>query len=349
MFGATSSREMGETLSTDLPAGTAPSPWRLSKIARRLSIGLVVLAVLAGGVMGAVRYGVTFWLYRGFPAPKAPSTVLVVAPGRARVLRVVPATTQRILVRTSALNGWADPVYVVLPPGYTQHPWVRYPVLYLLHGFPGEPLNFFTAGDLVPTYEVLVAEQRVQPMILVVPSGSKHFLTDEEWANGVRPHNAWETFVARSLVATIDARYRTITSGRSRAIAGLSEGGYASLNIGFHHPGEFDVLESWSGYMKADNIPAIFGRRAELRRYNSPADQLPAVASPLRANHVFVWFYIGSDDPLLSQNRHFAAELERFGISHQFQVLRGRGHSWALWRSMTTSSLIFASQHFGYG
>ena len=193
--------------------------------------------------MGAVRYGVTFWLYRGFPAPKAPSTVLVVAPGRARVLRVVPATTQRILVRTSALNGWADPVYVVLPPGYTQHPWVRYPVLYLLHGFPGEPLNFFTAGDLVSTYEVLVAEQRVQPMILVVPSGSKHFLTDEEWANGVRPHNAWETFVARSLVATIDARYRTITSGRSRAIAGLSEGGYASLNIGFHHPGEFDVFE----------------------------------------------------------------------------------------------------------
>jgi enterochelin esterase-like enzyme len=314
-----------------------------------VSIGLVVLAVLAGGVTGAIQYGVTFWLYRGFPAPKAPSTVLVVAPGRTRVVRVVPATTQRILVRASALKRWADPVYIVLPPGYAQHPWVHYPVLFLLHGFPGEPQTFITAGDLVPTYEVLLAEQRVQPMIIVVPSGSKHYLTDEEWANGVRAHSAWETFVARDLVATVDARYRTIPSGPARAIAGLSEGGYAALNIGFHHPNEFGVLESWSGYMKADDIPAIFGRRAELRRYNSPADQLPVVASSLRANHVSIWFYIGSDDPLVTENRHFAAELERLHISHQFQVLRGRGHSWALWRSMMTSSLVFASQHLDHG
>jgi S-formylglutathione hydrolase FrmB len=69
----------------------------------------------------------------------------------------------------------------------------------------------------------------------------------------VSPGNGWETFVTRDLVRAIDARYRTIPDGTARGLAGLSEGGYGALNIGLHHPGEFDLLESWSGYMIADN------------------------------------------------------------------------------------------------
>ncbi len=339
---------MSRELATGMSSQGAPSRWRLLETLMRLSTALVVLAALAVGVTGAVRYGVTFWLYRGFSAPNVPATVPVRVPGGTRIVRVVPATTEEILVKSSALGGWADPVYVVLPPGYAQHPRIRYPVLYLLHGTPGEPLNFFNVGDLIPTYEVLVAEGRVQPMILVVPSGAKNFFTDTEWANGVRPQSAWETFVARDLVRTIDARYRTIRSGRSRGIAGLSEGGYGALNIGFHHLGEFSLLESWSGYMEAENIPAIFGKQAGLLRYNSPADQLPLVAPSLRSDHVFVWLYDGTDDPLLSQSRLFATQLARFGVSSLFQAVHGH-HSWALWRSMLSRSLIVASEHLGHG
>ena len=69
----------------------------------------------------------------------------------------------------------------------------------------------------------------------------------------------WETFVARDLVETIDARYRTIRSPAGRAIGGLSEGGYGAINIGLHHPREFKVIESWSGYAEAADISSIFG------------------------------------------------------------------------------------------
>ena len=69
------------------------------------------------------------------------------------------------------------------------------------------------------------------------------------------------TSCARSTRATARSRPR-----RGAALAGLSEGGYGALNIGIHHPGEFRVLESWSGYERADDIGAIFGHRAVAAR-----------------------------------------------------------------------------------
>src|SRR5581483_9834151 len=97
--------------------------------------------------------------------------------------------------------------------------------------------------------------------------------------------------------------YRTVPSRRGRAIGGLSEGGYGALNIAFHHPDEFGVIESWSGYMSADNIPAIFSGRRALLAYNSPAAYLPRIAAVLRRNGTYVWFYTGRRDPLLKQNQ----------------------------------------------
>ena len=45
----------------------------------------------------------------------------------------------------------------------------------------------------------LVALRRARPLILVMPFGSTGTFTDKEWANGIRPHEGWETFVARDL------------------------------------------------------------------------------------------------------------------------------------------------------
>src|SRR5258706_3641921 len=213
----------------------------------------------------------TFWLYRGFAAPSTAPSVSVSGPGGTRHVRVVPASVETFSVASPALAGYRDLVYVVLPPGYAQHPRQRYPVLYLLHGFPGDPANFLTIGGVAGTEAALIAAGRMKPVILVMPSGSRSFFDAEGWVNGVMPGNRWETFVARDLVHAVDVRYRTISAGAGRGIARLSEGGYAALNIGVHHPGEFGLLESWSGYMVADHKRSIFGSGLRLRRYNSPA------------------------------------------------------------------------------
>jgi len=290
------------------------------------------IVAVSGGLIGTYHYLDNYWLYRGFPPPKDPA--FVSTRGRLVTLKVTSA----------ALGGRRQSVDVYLPPGYAARPAERYPVVYLLHGFPGVPTSYFRAGRLGVVEDVLVAKKKAQPAILVAPYGSTGAFTDKEWANGVRPHEDWETFLARDVVNAVDARYRTIRAGWARALVGLSEGGYGALNIGIHHPGKFKVLESWSGYTTADDIASIFGRTGALLRWNSPALTLAAAAPALRAAHTFVWFYSGSvDRGLLRQNLAFARELAKLRIPVHYSVVRG-GHDWALWRGQADNALLAASE-----
>jgi enterochelin esterase-like enzyme len=263
---------------------------------------------------------------------------------------VVAPTVQNITVPSPALGGYADPVSVVLPPRYASHPGQRYPVLYLLHGFPGLPVQYLNVGQVLATEATLVAAGRMKPMILVLPTGTRSSLGlgNTEWANGIRSANGWETFVAHDLVSAIDARYRTIASGTARGIGGLSAGGYGALNIGLHHPGQFGLLESWSGYVLADRIPAIFGRSSTVLNYNSPAKWITTVAPQVRADRTYIWFYSGASDSLAPQNRAFGAQLATLGVAHQYFLAPGR-HNWQLWRGLMPQALITASDHLRHG
>jgi enterochelin esterase-like enzyme len=306
---------------------------RLPGRGRLGTAGVVLLLVgfLAGGLVGTARYLRNYWLYRGFPPPRDPAFVMS------------HGTTQRLYVMSPALGGRRQPVDVYLPPGYATHPARHYPVLYLLHGVPGRPGAFLQTVRAGVVEDILIAKHRLRPLILVMPFGSTGSFTDEEWADGVRPRSGWETFVARDLVRAIDARYRTIATGSARGIGGLSEGGYGAFNIALHHPGEFKVAESWSGYERAADLRPIFGHRPALLRWNSPLERLPAVAPRLRADHAYFWFYSGRDDRLRPQNIAFAQLLAHERIPHRFYLVRG-GHNWALWRGQAFRALLVASR-----
>jgi enterochelin esterase-like enzyme len=299
----------------------------------RLAAALGAAALVAFGLLGAVRYLQNFWLYRGFPPPKDPALVQA---GHA----------ERMYVTSAALGGRRQPVDVYLPPGYEAAGTARYPVMYLLHGFPGRPGAFLRTVRLGVVEDVLLHRHRVRPFILVMPFGSTGTFTDKDWANGVRSGEAWETFVSHDLVGAVDSRFRRSSTGSGRVLAGLSEGGYGALNIGLHHPGEFRVLESWSGYERADNLKSIFGGDRTLLRANSPLTTLTGVAGRLRASRTYVWGYSGTTDSFRAQNADFARALARVGIPHRFKQVRG-GHNWAFWRAQAADALLAASHHLG--
>jgi enterochelin esterase-like enzyme len=309
---------------------------------------IAIVMLVAAGVVGASRYVSGFWLYRGFAPPVAPHSVTVRGARGTRHVPVVLPSLQSITVRSPALGGYADPVYVLLPPGYASHPRQHYPVLYLLHGFPGLATGFLNIGQVATTEATLVAAGRMRPIIMVLPTGPKSFLTDEEWVNGIHAGSAWDTFVARDLVNAIAAHYRTISRAGGRGIGGLSAGGYGALNIGLHHPGEFALVQSWSGYMWADHIPAVLGHNTALMNYNSPAKWISVVAPQLRAEHAYIWFYIGASDPQAAQNRAFAAKLTALRVAHRFFEPPGT-HNWRLWRGQVSQALITASEHLSHG
>jgi enterochelin esterase-like enzyme len=305
---------------------------------KRVPLHWVVLPLLAAfvavGGIAVYRYVDNYWLYRGFSPPHDPVWV------------ATRGTTLRTYVSSPALGGRRQPVDVYLPPGYRSHPHRRYAVMYLLHGVPGRPAAFLQTVRMGVVEDELVGVHRARPLILVMPFGSTGSFNDKEWANGIRPNEDWATFVSNDVVHFVDAHFRTIRAARGRALAGLSEGGYGALNIGLWHPGEFGVLESWSGYEVADPIASIFGHGKAMLTANSPLDTLAGVAGALRRAHTYVWFYSGSDDHFRTQNERFAAALSRAGISHRFFLLRG-GHNWALWRGSAARAYLAASRHLG--
>jgi enterochelin esterase-like enzyme len=303
-----------------------------------VALGAIALACafVAVGFVGVDRYGRNYWLYRGFPPPHDPAYV------------TQAGTQEHIQISSRALGGRSQDVYVYLPPGYAGNPTRRYPVLYLLHGFPGRPLAFMLTVRMGVVEDELVAKGLAQPVILVMPFGSTGTFTDKEWANGDRLGEGWATFVARDVVRAIDLQYRTIPNRSGRAIAGLSEGGYGALNIAFQHPGEFGVVESWSGYEQAAKIRSIFGQDSSDIAANSPLLRLPLVARMLRRDKTFIWFYTGRGDHDARENQAFAADLRRFRVPHDYLEPSG-GHNWALWRGEAAAAYLAAARRLASG
>jgi enterochelin esterase-like enzyme len=315
------------------PAGTTAEAGSLARRALAAVAPVLVLVVfLAGGGLGVYRYLWNYWVYRGFAAPHDPAFI------------TQTGTTQTLRLASPAVGGRRQEVVVYLPPGYDSQPTRRYPVLYLLHGFPGTPRAFQHELRMGVIDDVFTTQHRAQPLILVMPFGSTGQFTDKEWANGYRSHQDWETFLARDVVHAIDSRYRTIRSGSGRALAGLSEGGYGALNIGLHHPGEFGVLESWSGYERADPLRSIFGTSSARLAWNSPFRLLPRVGRTLRRDVTYIWLYSGTTDRLRAQNTRFARSLSTLRIRHHYFVANG-GHEWALWRRYAPAAYLVAAEH----
>jgi enterochelin esterase-like enzyme len=293
-----------------------------------------MVAFVGVGLLGVYRYVDNYWVYRGFAPPHDAAFVRV------------RGTSERFYLASPALGGRRQPVDVYLPPGYASHPRRAYPVLYLLHGVPGRPGAFIDTVRMGVVEDELVALHKARPMILVMPFGSTGSFTDKEWANGIHSNERWETYLARDVVRAVDARYRTIRSGRRRALGGLSEGGYGALNIAIHNPGEFRVVESWSGYTIADTIPSVFGHDQTLLRLNSPQLTVRAAAPRLRRANTYFWFYSGSGDRELKQNTRFAQTLTRLHLDHRYAVVHG-GHNWAIWRARAALAYLAASRGLG--
>lgn len=257
---------------------------------------------------------------------------------------VPQGSLQRYLVYSPAVAR-TQPVYVYLPPGYDPNLRPGYPVLYLLHGNPGGPGSFIGAVPAGPTEDSLLARRLVRPTILVMPLGAPDPLTETSWANGIGPSAAWETFLARDVVHWVDSTFDTNPVAASRGIAGLSDGGYGALNIALHHPNEFHLVESWSGYEHADPAEVdVYGTDPSRLAENSPALTLTRVALTLRREGAYFWLTVGWQDGERFENAEFASQLARDGIRHTFLLLPG-SHLPSVYREELADALVTASNH----
>jgi S-formylglutathione hydrolase FrmB len=187
-----------------------------------------------------------------------------------------PVSIQRIKVHSSAIQGnlsgeAADrEVLVVLPPGYVADRAKRYPVVYALHGYSIGAEQWSHEIHLPQTVEGAFANG-AREMIIVLPD-SKTAYGGSMYSRSVTTGD-FETFIARDLVAYIDAHYRTIANRGSRGLAGHSMGGYGVARIGMAHPDVFGALYLMSpGLNIHPGAPLDAKGQAAIDALRKPAD-----------------------------------------------------------------------------
>ncbi len=230
----------------------------------------------------------------------------------------------------SATTGSSRRTTIYLPAGFNPADSTRYPVLYLLHGSGGDEDAWQELGRATFILDNLIANGKAEKMIVVMPNGNIDRNSSPLQTSGERPgmsngrwmDGAFELYFPE-LVEAIDNLYPTIQSAEGRAVAGLSMGGFHSMNISRIYPEKFSYVGLFSA---ATTAHASKNKIAEV--FENEIDRLKAqMQGPLK----LYWIGIGTDDFLYEENVNYRAMLDSIAFPYQYHESAG-GHQWSNWR-----------------
>ena len=241
----------------------------------------------------------------------------------------VPHGTVSKVWYDSPTLGTSRRMTVYTPPTYgsTDEP---YPVLYLLHGMGGDEDAWTTLGRATQILDNLIAKGIAKPMIVVMPNGNAALQSAPgESADGFvvpttnLPHTMDGTFESSfmDIVNFVDSNYNTIDNKAGRAVAGLSMGGFHSLNISAMYPDVFDYVGLFSA--------AIAPRSKSNTKFFEERDG--KIAELFANNPKLYWIGIGTDDFLFDENVKYRKFLDDNGFVYSYVESDG-GHVWKNWR-----------------
>jgi enterochelin esterase-like enzyme len=226
------------------------------------------------------------------------------------------------------------PTVVYLPPGYDPHR--RYPVVYLLQGFPGSPYQFVDGVGLLSYADNQIASGALPPFLAVAaPAGID--VHHGDWTG------VWERYLTDVVVPWADAHLLTVASRKGRIIAGLSSGGYGAVDIGLRHPTLFGTLEAWSGYFHPFRAGALVHADAAVMNAHDPSILTRREAPLLRrlGTRFFLSCGTTTDRVTAGWTKTFSTELGDLRLLHRLWLGPG-GHDGALWRAQLPAALHYA-------
>ncbi len=261
----------------------------------------------------------------------------------ALALSTLPAAASTISVRTfhSAALGRDWQYVIYLPTGYRADT-ASYPVLYLLHGNNGEPMDWVTQGDLQTTADTLIARREIAPVVIVMPQGGTDWYVDRK--------EKMETAFFEDLMPEIERRYAVAGDRGGRAIGGVSMGGFGALRYAMEHPDAFCGALLLSPAIYANDPPpdssarrvGVFGdHQFDLhvwRALNYPALWNGYFARPWRLP---VFVASGDDDLVIqAESSLLYTRLREAGNPAALRIVDG-GHVWPVWRELLPAALKY--------
>ncbi|WP_420155938.1 alpha/beta hydrolase-fold protein, partial [Siphonobacter sp.] len=206
---------------------------------------------------------------------------------------------------------------VYTPPGYAKNK--KYPVLYLLHGIGGDEKEWLNGGKPQVILDNLYAENKLQPMIVVMPNG-RAMKDDRPIGNifdkeKVEAFSTFEKDLLNDLIPFVEKKYPALKDREHRAIAGLSMGGGQSLNFGL---GNLDTFAWVGGFSSAPNT-------------RKPEELVP---NPEEAKKKLklLWISCGDKDNLITFSKRTHDYLYEKKVPHVYYVEPGV-HDFKVWKN----------------
>ena len=264
------------------------------------------------------------------------TNVFIIGGERADLYKVndVPHGTVSKVWYDSPSLGMDRRLTVYTPAGY-ETSGKRYPVFYLLHGMGGDENAWSELGRATQILDNLIAQGKAEPMIVVMTNGNAALEAapgESSLGWDVQPtfqlpktmEGSFETHFPE-VVKFIDKNYRTKVHKKSRAIAGLSMGGFHSLHISKQYPDMFNYV----GLFSAAIMP---GKNVTSPIYQDMEGKL---ATQFAKKLALYWMGIGKTDFLYKANEEYRKLLDEKG--HPYEYFENEdGHIWRNWRIYLT-------------
>ena len=263
------------------------------------------------------------------------TNVFIIGGERADLYKVndVPHGTVSKVWYDSPTAGFDRRLTIYTPAGY-ETSGMRYPVFYLLHGMGGDENAWSELGRATQILDNLIAQGKAEPMIVVMTNGNiaLEAAPGESSLGYVPPtfqlpktmEGSFETHFPDG-VKFVDKHYRTKANKKSRAIAGLSMGGFHSLHISKQYPDMFNYV----GLFSAAIMP---GKNVSSPVYEDMEEKL---ALQFAKKPALYWIAIGKTDFLYKANVEYRKLLDEKGYPYEY-FENEDGHIWKNWRIYLT-------------
>jgi S-formylglutathione hydrolase FrmB len=252
---------------------------------------------------------------------------------------------------------------VYLPSGYDSEAAKpaaqKYPVLYLLHGLGDNEQTLFNSGGWT-LLDDLRKQHKMGDFLIVAPEGRRSF-----YINSADGSERYSDFLLQEFMPRIESKYRVRARRTSRAISGISMGGYGALRLAFAHPELFSAVSAQSAALITDTpqqlneaantgspvlavLGPVFGRPIDARLWNENNVFLLAKRNSVALHRLSIYFNCGQADNYGFEkgNLTLDQELSKEHIKHEYHPYPG-DHSITYFLSHFAEVMEFHSRAFG--
>ncbi|MFD0572113.1 alpha/beta hydrolase-fold protein [Kitasatospora gansuensis] len=237
--------------------------------------------------------------------------------------------------------------YVYLPPAYQADPRPLLPVLVLLTGQPGSPVDWIGTGQVPEQLDAFAAaHQGLAPIVLVVAQNGS------QWGNSLCMNSKIaqaQTYLAEDVPDWAHSHLQTATGRKSLAIGGLSQGGTCSIQLAVNAPEVYGTFLDISGQeeptlgSRQETVQKAFGGDQAAFEAVDPLHVMARKKFPDTA----AAFVVGDGDGEYGpQQRKVYQAAQAAGMQAHFQTVPG-GHDWNTFRAGLGVNIPWLAQQAG--